>query len=130
MKKMIRTLALVLILALSVCALASCAPASDPDKAMAALDKNGYHPIKLDGGSYEGCIAVVSGTKIETTGNSVVVNSANIYYFEDSKSANDAWEALQGKAEDDKKDDESNWILKKSGKMIYWGTKDGIAAAR
>lgn len=129
MKRMIRMLALVLVLALSVCTLASCAPAGDPDKAVAALKENGYTAVKADA-SYAGCVAFVSGTKIETTSNGVTVDTANIYYFESAKAANDVWEELSSKAENDKKDDESGWVLKKSGKMIYWGTKAGIAAAR
>lgn len=129
MKRMIRILALVLVLALSVCALASCAPAGDPDKAVAALKKNGYTTVKTEGG-YAGCVAYVSGTKIETTDNGVTVNTANIYYFESADAANDVWEELSAKAKNDRTDDESNWVLKKSGKLIYWGTKAGIAAAR
>ena len=129
MKRMIRMLALVLVLALSVCTLASCAPAGDPDKAVAALKKNGYTAFKADA-DYAGCVAYVNGTKIETTDNGVTVDTVNIYYFESADAANDVWEELSAKANDDKKDDQSGWVLKKSGKMIYWGTKAGIAAAR
>jgi len=141
MKKMIRLLALVLVLALSVCTLASCAPAADPDKALASLKENGYTAAKDDtvvpaalkaafivAGVKATVDEVVSGTYI---GEDDEVQTVTIVYFTDKDGAKAAWDEVKEYAEDQKKDDEAkDWTIAKSGNMIYWGTKAGIAAAR
>ena len=55
-----------------------------------------------------------------------------IIYFEEKDDANDAWEKIQKESEDDKKDadEDAEWVCKKSGKMIYYGTKEAINAAK
>ena len=133
MKKFIRALSLLLVCVFCVALLASCAPASDPDKAVSALKDNGYTAAKdatilpaayklVTGKSIS---AVVSGTKIADG----KTDTVTIVYFESSKDAKDSFESLSKEADEDKKD-ESDWVCKQSGSLIYWGTKDGVKAAR
>lgn len=136
-----KVLSIVCLLALTVCCLfsfASCgAPNSDPDEALAALKENGVTwaakdtvaiPTALRVLGVEGIDCVVSGTgKIDDE-----YAHVTIIYFKESDDANDAWETVQDYA-DDKKDDkaeDSEWVCKKSGKMIYYGTKNAIDAAK
>ena len=55
-----------------------------------------------------------------------------IIYFEENADANDSWEKVQEYADKNKDDDakDSEWVCKKSGKMIYFGTKNAVAAAK
>ncbi|MBO5295011.1 MAG: hypothetical protein J6B71_07215 [Clostridia bacterium] len=134
MKKAFRILALSLVLVTLVAALASCGgPAKDPDDALAALKDNDYvaaedkliipGALKLLG--VDGIDSVVSGTATIDD----KVEHVTIIYFEDKEAANEAWEDVEKYAEDNKKDD-SDWIVKKSGAMIYYGTSAGITAAK
>ena len=134
MKKAFRILALSLVLVTLVAALASCGgPAKDPDDALAALKDNDYvvaedkliipGALKLLG--VDGIDSVVSGTATIDD----KVEHVTIIYFEDKEAANEAWEDVEKYAEDNKKDD-SDWIVKKSGAMIYYGTSAGIKAAK
>lgn len=134
MKKAFRVLALSLVLVTLVAALASCGgPAKDPDDALAALKDNDYvaaedkliipGALKLLG--VDGIDSVVSGTATIDD----KVEHVTIIYFEDKEAANEAWEDVEKYAEDNKKDD-SDWIVKKSGAMIYYGTSAGIKAAK
>ena len=134
MKKAFRILALSLVLVTLVAALASCGgPAKDPDDALAALKDNDYvaaedkliipGALKLLG--VDGIDSVVSGTATIDD----KVEHVTIIYFEDKEAANEAWEKVEKYATDNKKDD-SDWIVKKSGAMIYYGTSAGIKAAK
>jgi predicted small lipoprotein YifL len=135
MKKTLKIVALSLVLVTLVAALASCGgPASTPDKALSALKENGYTakkdtdivPIALRLLGVNSIDAVVSGsTTIDGK-----VETVTIIYFEDKSAASDAWEKVQEYA-DGKKDsaDDSDWVCKKSGAMIYFGTKAGVKAA-
>lgn len=133
MKKAIRILALSIVLVTLVAAFASCGgPAKDPADALAALQKNEYvaaedkfiipGALKILGADAK---TVVSGTKItkESTEHITIV------YFEDKDAANDAWETVEKYAEQNKKND-SDWVVKKSGAMIYFGTAAGVKAAK
>jgi hypothetical protein len=64
---------------------------------------------------------VVSGTNSDG-------EHVTIFYFEDSKAANAEWEDVKGYFED--QEDDSDWTIKKSGAMIYYGTSAGIKAAK
>ena len=136
-----RVLSLICALALAISCLfvlASCgAPNSDPDKALEALKENGVTWAAKDTKVIPGLLkiagiddvdCVVSGTgKIDDE-----YAHITIIYFEDASAASDEWEDVQDYA-DDKKDDEaeeSDWVCKKSGKMIYYGTKNAIKAAK
>ena len=134
MKKAFRILALSLVLVTLVAALASCGgPAADPDDALAALKENDYLaaedsvviPTALRVAGVKGIDTVVSGTAVIDD----KTEHITIIYFDDKDAANDAWDKVKEYAEDNKKDD-SDWSIKKSGAMIYWGTSAAIKAAK
>ena len=135
MKKAIRLLALSLVLVTLVAAFASCGgPAKDPDDALAALKENDYVAVKSDllvttalsAAGVKDVDSVVSGSatiddKFETV---------TILYFKDKDAANEAWENAQKYANDKKDDKAENWVVKKSGAMIYFGTPNAVKAAK
>ena len=134
MKKALRILALSIVLVTLVAAFASCgAPAKDPDDALAALKENEYTaakdevfvPLALKAQNVDGVKTVISGTKITEE----KTEHVTVIYFDDKDAANEAWEAVEKYAENSKKD-ESDWVVKKSGAMIYFGTSAGIKAAK
>jgi len=127
MKNVIKVLALSLVMVMMLGLLVSCGgPSKDPDKAVEALKDNDYIAVKVGGDDeydYEGLEAVVTGFKMEslTEGDAIV-----IFYFEDSASANDAWDELKEEIEEDDED----YVCKKSGKIIYAGTKQAVKDAK
>ena len=137
MKKTIRLIAVAMVAVMLCLSLASCGgPNADPDKALEALKDNGVNWAVKDDTVTPGLLSlagikdvdcVVSGTgEIEDEGAHIT-----ILYFEDKEAADNAWDKVQEKAEDEKKDNEdSEWVCKKSGKMIYYGTKNAVKAAR
>ena len=137
MKKFVRVACLTLVAVMLCATLASCGgPAKDPSDALAALKKNDYvaaedtliipGALKLLG--VNGVSSVVSGSatiedKFETV---------TIIYFDDADAAKAAVEKVE-KYADEKKDDkaeDSDWVVKQSGAMIYFGTKAAIKAAK
>ena len=132
MKKAIKLLALSLVLVMMVATLASCGgPAADPDDALAALKDNDYNAAK-DTLLIPGALKVLGVAEIDTvvSGTNKDGEHVTIVYFEDKDAANDAWEKVQEYAEGKKDKDDSDWTIKKSGVMIYWGTSAGIKAAK
>ena len=120
--------------------LASCAPASDADKAVEALKAEGYTTFrdntvfptafKLAGYSLN---VVVTGTKtVKDKDGKDTVETVTIFYFADKDNAEKAYEKVKDEEKDSKKDsEESNWVsATKSGKMVYFGTKQAIKDAR
>lgn len=139
MKKAIKLIALSLVLVMAVLALASCAaPNADPAKAKEALEKNDYKVQKLDGKLSTAAVSLIIGEDVECMITAQKVDKEaesiellTILYFEDADNANDAWEKAQEYAGDqkDKDVDESDWTVGKSGKMIWFGTKNAVKAA-
>lgn len=136
MKKFAQLISLALIAVMCVALLASCAPASDPDKAEKALKDAGYTAAvdkKLLPAGYKVVTgkdidAVVTGTKTDGDKN---VQHVTIVYFANAEDAKAAYEKLKDDSDKDKKDaDESEWVFAKSGKMVYWGTKTAVKDAR
>ena len=135
MKKFTKVLALTLVLVMSVVMLASCGgPNADPDKALEALKDNEYTagkdstiiPTALALLGVKDIDCVVSGTaKIDDE-----TEHVTIIYFDDKDAAEAAWEKVQEYAEDKKDDEDSDWVIKKSGAMIYYGTSAGVKAAK
>ena len=134
MKKALRILALSIVLVTLVAAFASCgAPAKEPADALAALKANEYAaaedpyiiPLALKILGVPDAKTVISGTKIADG----KTEHITIIYFESSADAKDAWEKVEEYAEENKKDD-SDWVVKKSGAMIYFGTSAGVKAAK
>ena len=139
-KKVILTVAVLVVTVMCVALLAACAPASDPDKAIAALEKNEYvaakdatiipTALKLLGVKDIDCVVSGSAVVEDKDGNKSA-ETVTIVYFSSSDAATAAWDKVKSYAEDKKEDKEdSNWVCKKSGKMIYYGTEAGVKAAR
>lgn len=135
MKNTLKIVALALVLVTMIATLASCgAPAKDPDDALAALKDNDYVAVqdtlatpnlmKLAG--INGVTSVVTGTAVIDD----KTEHVTIVYFEDKDAANDAWEKIQDYAKDDKDEKDTDWTIKKSGAMVYYGTAAGIKAAK
>jgi hypothetical protein len=135
MKKTLRLIALALVLVMSVAMLASCgAPNKDPDDAIAALEDNGYKaakdnvivPIALRALGVDGVKTVISGSAVIDE----KFQTVTVIYFESKDDANDAWEKVQKYADDEKDEKAEDWVCKKSGAMIYYGTSAAIKAAQ
>lgn len=128
-----RILALALVTVFMCLTLVSCGgPNSDPEKAEAALKDAGYtailteHKIDIDGIGFDGLEYSINAFK--GTDEYLIV-----YYFEDKDAANDAWDEIKDEVDELKeaaKDEEFDIVIEKSGKMIYYGTKDAIKAAK
>ncbi len=135
MKKTLRLIALALVLVMSVAMLASCgAPNKDPDDAVAALKDNGYTAGK-DNVAIPTALRIlgVDGVKTVITGSAVIddkFETVTVIYFESKDDANDAWEKVQEYANDKKDDKAEDWVCKKSGAMIYYGTPAAVKAAK
>ena len=129
MKKFTKILALTLVLVMSVVMLASCGgPNADPEKAAKALEDAEYDvddskllaPTISSLLGIKGVETVVFGEKKD--------EGITILYFEDKDAANEAWEKVEKYVDDMESD--LDLILKKSGKMIYFGTEAAIKAAK
>ena len=137
MKSLIKVLALTLVMIMALGLLVSCgAPNADPEKAEEALKDAGYKVILADnalsaaflGGWYDGCEAVLVATSEENEDDGIY-----IWYFEEKEDANNAWEDIEEFAEElneKAKDEDIDMVCKKSGKMIYIGTKQAIKDAK
>ncbi|MBO4540050.1 MAG: hypothetical protein J5781_07200 [Clostridia bacterium] len=147
MKKRIMIITSVVALAL-VCALlfAACAPAADPDTAKKNLKDDGYSATVYDGDS------LIVGGALSLFGinnvNKVLIGSKyaddsfeflTVLYFDSSKDANEAVDKVKEYAKDKEKQEEKGqkkdegsveWVFGKSGKMIWFGTKAAVKAAR
>lgn len=131
MKKALKIVAVMLVAVMSLTVLAACgAPNSDPEKALANLKEAGYVATKLPALGIAGAESVVSGTKTEKDdeGN-IVVQHVTIYYFESAEKAEEAWETIKNKSNSDKNDN-TDWVIASSGKMIWYGTSAAIKAAK
>ncbi|MBQ8408037.1 MAG: hypothetical protein IJY39_04160 [Clostridia bacterium] len=136
-KSIVKVLALTLVAVMMCLALVSCGgPAKDPADAKAALDENGYTATKIDNDGL-GALALAALSVAGIKDVECVVSGTNsdgehvtIIYFEDKDAANAEWEDVQAYAEDEKDDEETDWVVKKSGNMIYFGTKAGVKAAK
>lgn len=138
MKKFAKIAALALVVVMSLAMLVACAPNSNPDKAVEALKKNGYTaakdanvvPAALTLVGVKGVDTVISGTKSSGEGDDAKIDHVTVIYFASADQAKTAWDKVKSYAEKDKDSKDSDWTITQSGKMIYYGTKAGIAAAR
>ena len=136
MKNVLRLLALSLVLVVMLGAFASClsgAPNADPEKAKEALEDADYDVLYASnaleatflGAWYDGCEAAIFANNDD--------DAIWIWYFEETDDADDAWEKIEDFAEELKEEAEEeneDIVVKKSGKMIYIGTKDAVKAAK
>ena len=127
MKKII---ALVLVIVLAVCSLASCSatPNSDPEAAKLALENAGWkvNSLKyvLDKNAYVGFIDA-----FESVGNKGVNNvEMTFVYFESEEAATNAWNSpdVQNyiKVSKDCSYIPDSFVSKQVGNIIYYGYKD------
>lgn len=141
MKTFAKILCLSLVAVMLCATLASCAPAAKAEDALAALKENGYTAVKSDllGAAgfaaldIKGVDSVVTGTKTEKVDDKDKLQAIMIIYFTDADAAKTAEEKVQKYSDDEKKenkDEDSDWVFKRSGKMIYFGTKAAVKAAR
>lgn len=131
-KTFTKILALALVAIMACAMLVSCGgPNSDPDKAKAALKENDYVAEKVDSTIGLAFYAWAGDVEAVVTGLSDD-GFITILYYEDADAAKDAWEKVEKYVNDEKKDekDDSDWVFEKSGKMIYFGNKDAIKAAK
>ena len=131
-KTIVKILALSLIAVMMCLALVSCGgPNADPDKAEEALKKADYTVVKADDdislALYEA--AGVKGLECVITAFNEDEEGIVILYFEDKDAANEAWEEVEKDAKEEMEDEE-DVVIKKSGKMIYYGTKEAVKAAK
>ena len=137
MKNVLRLVAVAMVAIMLCLTLASCGgPNADPDDAIEALKDNGISAAgKVPGATELYKLAGIDGVDCVVSAIGKIEGEyafVKIIYFETKDDANDAWKKIQDDSEEDKKDadDDSDWVCKKSGKMIYYGTKDAIAAAK
>ena len=138
MKKIISFVCLLALTLSCLFVFTSCGgPNSDPDKALAALKENGVSWAAKDDKLIPGLlkIAGIDGVDCVVSGTGEIDDEyahITIIYFNDADAAKAEWEDVQEYAEDEKDDEaeESNWVCKKSGKMIYYGTENAIKAAK
>lgn len=135
MKKALKIVALALVLVTMVAAFASCGgPAKDPEDALAALKENDYKAAE-DTLVTPGLLAAVGVKDVKSvvSGSAVIdekFETVTILYFEDKDAANEAWEDAQKYADEKKDDKAEDWVVKKSGAMIYFGTPNAVKAAK
>ena len=130
-KSIVRILALSLVAVMMCVVLVSCGgPNSDPEKALDSLKENEYAAAE-DKLLIPAALRLLGVKDIDTviTGTNKDGEHVTIIYFEDNAAANDAWEDVQEYFEETS-DEDSNWTIKKSGAMTYWGTSAGIKAAK
>lgn len=138
MKNVLRFAAVAMVTIMLCLTLASCGgPNADPDDALAALKENGVTWAAKDNTVLPGVYKLLGVDDVEcvVSGTGKIDGEyahVTIIYFEEKDDANDAWEKIQKESEDDKKDadEDVEWVCKKSGKMIYYGTKEAINAAK
>ena len=139
MKRTIRILSLALCLALFALALVACGPKSDPEKAKKALEKNGY-TIDSAVDYLAGLATAITGNKtidttltahkdVEDKDGNTKTQFITIVYYKTAADAKADWENAKKDAEDDKQGEDSDWVVARSGRMIYWGTKAAVKAA-
>ena len=131
MKKLIKLSALALVLIMMVAAFASCAaPAKDPKDAKKALEDADYEVMLIDDKDalkYAGVDGLTAYLSAVNEDEEAIV----IYYFEDKDAANDAWEDIEKEVKEIQEEEEDlEIVVKKSGSMIWYGTKAAIKAAK
>ena len=138
MKKLAKITAVVLVAIMAVAVLVACGPASNPDKAIASLERRGYtNPAKdevlvklpLKERGVKGIETVVIATKSVKDGDNSKLESVTIIYFDSAASASDAYSVVEGFANSHKTNND-DWIVEQSGRMIYYGTSQAIKDAR
>lgn len=139
MKNFSKVLACALVTVFAVLCLVACAPNSNPDKAVEALENKGYIVVATKGAALSfielgGCehgdvSAFVTATKVNED---KTLETVTIVYFKDASTCKDKWESVKSYLvkKDGEKAEDSDYTVERSGKMIYAGTEAAIKAAR
>ena len=131
-KSIIKVLSFALVAVMMCAVLVSCGgPNKDPKKAAEALEEAGYSVQLVDENMPEGYEATIIATKIDLENEKV--DFISIAYYSDTEVLNADWEEAQDSVKDMAEEmglEESEIVVKKSGKMIYIGTKDAVKAAK
>lgn len=134
MRKNIIKITALALLAVMLCAmLVACGgPNANPDKAKEALKENGYVAEKIDSKVGLAVYSIIAGdVEAVVTGVNEDGEAITIFYYEnaaDAKEVEEKIDELLEKYGDD--DKESEWVAKRSGKMIYIGTKQAVKDAK
>ena len=137
MKKIVSVLLACILLVGCVFTLVSCGgPNADPDVALEGLKADGYVaaedkiiiPFALSALGVKDIDTVISGTKVD--GENDTVDHLTVIYFDDAEAATEAWDIVKEYAEEEKDEGEGEFVINKSGAMIYFGTKAAVAAAK
>ena len=121
MKTFVKVLALSLVAVMMCAVLVSCGgPNADPEKAEKALKDAGYEAEYTEVG-----VGGVKGILVAGKGDDGIW----ITYYDSAEDANKAWEETEEDLKEMLKDEE-DVVIKKSGKMIYYGTKQAIKDAK
>ena len=128
-KSIIKVLSFALV-AVMVCAiLVSCGgPNKDPKKAEAALKEAGYQVVLMENekADEEGCVATIVASKGLT-------DTIVIAYYDTAANAKAAYAEAEKAYETAKAAYEAlgiDYVCKRSGKIVYMGTKDAVKAAK
>lgn len=128
-KTILRVVALALLAVMMCTALVACGgPNKDPEKAKEALEDAGYTVVLNDGGLL-GDMALPEGAEATLSAFKGDDEFIMVVYYEDTDALNDAWEEAQEEAEELQEEYE-DIVCKKSGKMIYMGTKQAVKDAK
>lgn len=148
MKKIIRTVFLVMAMALAVYALVACGISNNPKKTKDALEDKQYTVETIIGDNDLDAQAELDSMSDEmhiTAGDLVAMLAAYkggtddmaqdfiyIYYFKDGSVANKFWDANKKQIEDlgaTEYKDVEGFEIKKQGSVVYFGTKQAISDA-
>lgn len=146
MKKFAKVMAVALVAVMALAVLVACAPNSNPEAAQTSLKDKGYattgscvaargtlekaacDTVGITVGVKPGeLVAYVTGTKAAEDGTSL--ETVQIYYFDSSALAKQAWDSTLIKGLRDKAEESDTFTVKLSGSMIYYGTSAAIKAA-
>ena len=137
MKKTLKILSIAMVIVMICLTLASCGgPDPDPDKAVKNLKENDITWAVKDDYGVPTALKLfgVDGVDCAVTGSGEIDGKyahITIIYFDEAEDAKEAFEKIEEYSENSKKDaEDSDWVIKKSGKMIYFGTKDAVKAAK
>ena len=133
MKKTLRLTSVALVL-MMLLTLTSCVP-SDSSKAEEKMEKKGYKVVVVTGTAaelagkalgVEGLSETMVATKTakdEDGKDTIEIVSA--YWFEETSQAKEAFEKIEKAAKEDSESTD-NFVCKRSGKVIYAGTKQAV----
>lgn len=129
MKKTITIVALVALVAVLCVAMVACIP-SDPNKAISNLKDAGYTAVE-DTAVIPAALrfAQVKGVETVITAMNKDGEHVTLIYFDSTGNAKEAYSTVEEYAKkNDKEKDEV--AIKKSGKVIYYGSEAGIKAVK